>query len=118
MGTFECTMRLDSIDGQRSLKISALVDTGASYTMVPANLLKELGVEPFDTIRLSLADGRPVNYDIGRAVATIDERTERTLVLFGEDGSLPLLGAYTLEGLRLAVDPAEGRLVPGTNYRL
>jgi len=102
------------MDGERSLELEAMVDTGTSYTIVPANLLKELGVSPIDKISLVLADGRPVEYDIGRAMATIDGRTETTLVVFGEDNARALLGAYTLEGLRLAVDPTHGRLVPAT----
>ena len=118
MGTFNQTLRLESMDGERSVEMEALVDTGAGYSMVPASLLKNLGVEPIDTVRLTLADGRRVVYPIGQAVATVDGRTIPTLVAFGEDGTLPLLGAYTLEGLRLAVDPADGCLVPGTDYTL
>ena len=114
MGVFNWPVRLDSMDGERSLEIEAMVDTGASYTIVPANLLKELGVAPIDKISLVMADGRPVEYDIGRAMATIDGRTEATLVVYGEDNARALLGAYTLEGLRLAVDPTHGRLVPAT----
>ena len=34
------------------------------------------------------------------------------IVVFGEDDAPPLLGAYTLEGLALAVDPEAQRLVP------
>ena len=112
MGVFNWPVRLDSIDGQRSLEIEALVDTGASYTVVPAHLLKDLGVSPIDKIGLLLADGRPVEYDIGEARATIDGRSIPTLVVFGEDNAPPLLGAYTLEGLRLAFDPTHGRLIP------
>jgi clan AA aspartic protease len=118
MGTFSQVLRLDSIDGERSLEIDALVDTGASYTIVPTTMLARLGVEPIDRIRLALADGRPVDYELGQAVATVNGRSIPTLVLFGEDGARPLLGAYTLEGLRLAVDPREGRLVPGRDYHL
>ena len=33
-------------------------------------------------------------------------------MVFGEDDAPSLLGAYTLEGLGLAVDPASQRLVP------
>ena len=116
VGTFDCTVRLDSIDGERFLEVNAMVDTGASYTIVPAKLLKRLGVEPIDTVRLSLANGRRVEYEIGRAVATVDGRTETTLVVFGEDAAHPLLGAYTLEGLRLAVDPVSMRLIPATGW--
>ena len=118
MGTFDCHLRLDSLDGERSLEIDALVDTGASYTIVPATLLAGLGVEPIDRIRLALADGRPVDYEMGQAVATVDGRSIPTLVLFGDEGARPLLGAYTLEGLRLSVDPRQGRLVPGNDYHL
>ena len=35
LGIFNQTIRLDSMDGQRSLEIEAMVDTGASYTIVP-----------------------------------------------------------------------------------
>jgi len=118
VGTFSQTLRLESMDGQRSVEMEALVDTGASYTVVPCGLLAELGVEPFGRRAAALADGHRVTYDIGRAMATVDGHTETTLVLFGDDGTLPLLGAYTLEGMGLVVDPAEGRLIPGTNYHL
>ncbi len=114
MGVFNWPIRLDSMDGQRSLEIEAMVDTGASYTIVPAHLLKDLGVSPMDEISLVLADGRPVEYDIGEARATINGRSIPTLVVFGENNARALLGAYTLEGLRLAVDPIHGRLIPAT----
>ena len=115
MGVFNWPIRLDSIDGERSLEIEAMVDTGASYTIVPSRMLKELDVEPIDKISLVLADGRPVEYDIGEARATINGRSIPALVVFGEDNARALLGAYTLEGLRLAVDPTNGRLIPATS---
>ena len=114
MGVFNWPLRLDSMDGQRSLELEAMVDTGASYTIVPGNRLRELGVEPVDKIGLVLADGRAVEYDLGEARATIDGRSIPTLVVFGDDNARALLGAYTLEGLRLAVDPTHQRLIPAT----
>ena len=59
-----------------------------------------------------LADGRRMQMDYGEARATVDGESVTTLVVFGEEGAPPLLGAYTLEGLALAVDPVEQRLVP------
>ena len=35
-------------------------------------------------------------------------------MVFGEDDARALLGAYTLEGLRLTVDPAHRTLIPAT----
>ena len=51
---------------------------------------------------------------MGEALATVNGRRIPTLVVFGDDSARALLGAYTLEGLRLAVDPAHRRLVPAT----
>ncbi len=112
MSTFSQTVRLESIDGERSLEIDALVDTGAYFTLVPSDLLTKLGVEPSGTRTVELADGSLVDFDLGEVVVSIGERTVTTPVLFGDNGVEPLLGAYTLEGLLLVVDPVNTRLIP------
>ena len=112
MGTFKWPLRIASMDGQQAQDIEATVDTGAAYTTLPSSLLRELGVEPMGKRRFLLADGRRVDMDYGRAWATIDGSSEVTIVVFGEDDAPALLGAYTLEGLALAVDPTSQRLVP------
>lgn len=112
VGTFNWPIRLDSPDGERSLQLDALVDTGSFYTIVPTSLLRSLETVPTEKVGLELADGRRVVWDIGEVRATIDGRSVTTLVAFGEDAVEPVLGAYTLEGLRLSVDPVEETLVP------
>ena len=114
MGTFNWPLRISSMDGQQVRDIEAIVDTGAAYTTLPPGLLREIGVEPTGQRRFLLADGRRVYMDYGRAWVTIDGESEVTVVVFGEDNAPPLLGAYTLEGLALAVDPVEQRLVSTT----
>ena len=112
MGTFDCEVRIESMDGQGGLELEAVVDTGAAYTMVPARLLHELGVQAVRKMEFVMADGRRVHLDMGEVRATINGRTVTTLVVFGEEGTRPLLGAYTLEGLGLAADPVNGELIP------
>ena len=112
MGTFKWPLRIASMDGQQARDIDATVDTGASFTTLPSRLLRELGIEATGKRGFLLADGRRVEMDYGRAWATINGDSEVTIVVFGEDEAPPLLGAYTLEGLALAVDPASQRLVP------
>jgi len=112
MGTFAWPLRISNMNGGASREIEATVDTGAAYTTLPVRLLRELGIEPLDKGIFLLADGRRVEMDIGRAWATINGASEVTLVVFGDDDAPPLLGAYTLEGLRLGVDPVAQRLVP------
>ena len=112
MGTFSCPIRISSIDGQQSRDSEAAVDTGAAYTIVPASLLREIGVEPIGQRRFLLADGRRIFMDYGEAKASVNGESVTTLVVFGDDDAPALLGAYTLEGLALAVDPVEQQLVP------
>ena len=63
MGVFNRPLQLTSMDDKRSLDRDAMVSTIASYTIVPARLLRELGVDPTDKIALVLADGQPVEMD-------------------------------------------------------
>jgi len=112
MGTFKVQMEIGDATGEHWESIEALVDTGATYMMVPAPLLRRLGVNPHTRDVFTLADGRPAEHDIGRGWIRVSGRSEITLVVFGEADTEPLLGAYALEGLRLAPDPVGRRLVP------
>lgn len=110
--TFNVTIDIGDPSGQRFEALEALVDTGATYTVVPAPVLERLGVPRHARDRFVLADGRGVELDFGHTWARVDGRTVITLVVFGEPGARTLLGAYTLEGVRLAADPVGRRLVP------
>ena len=112
MGTFTRPIQISSLDGLRTRAIEATVDTGAAYTTLPTPLLRDIRVEPVGQRRFLFADGRRIFMDFGEARATIDGESVTTLVVFGEENAPPLLGAYTLEGLALAVDLVEQRLVP------
>jgi len=112
MGTFRVSIEVGDPAGERYEAVEAVVDTGATYTALPATLLGELGVVPHARATFLLADGRQVEREIGRTWIRVDGRTELTLVVFGGPDSQPLLGAYALEGLRLAADPVGRRLTP------
>ena len=112
MGTFKWPLRIASMDGQQGRDIEATVDTGASFTTLPSSLLRELGIAATGKRGFLVADGRRVEMEYGQAWATIDGESVVTIVVFGEEEAPPLLGAYTLEGLALAVDPEAQRLVP------
>lgn len=62
------------------------------------------------------ADGQTFERDVGQTWARIDGKSVVTLVIFGEEDAPALLGAYTLEGLRLAPDPVNRRLVTVPGY--
>ncbi len=103
MGAFRVSIEVGDPAGQRYETVETVVDTGATYATLPAPLLHGLGVVPHTRDTFVLADGRRVERDIGRTWIRVDGRTELTE---------PLLGAYALEGLRLAADPVGRRLTP------
>ncbi len=112
MGTFSCPLRLTNMHSDLSVSVDAMVDTGAFYTQVPATMLRKIGVQPFDNFVFRLADGSTVRRDVGRAWAAVNDEQEITIVVFADEKSPALLGAYTLNGLSLAVDPVTQRLLP------
>lgn len=111
MGTFRTSIEIGDPLGQRWQAVEALVDTGASYTWVPAGTLAKLGVRPQFRREFITADNRVIERDMAVTMARWDGQALPTLVVFGEDGSLPLLGAYTLEGFGLAPEAVNRRLI-------
>lgn len=112
MGVFNCRVSVSSLDDSDARQIEATVDTGATYTVLPASLLGKLGVSPVRKGIFEMGDGRRVEMDIGELRVRINGGSVVTPVIFGSDDAAPLLGAVTLEELQLAVDPVAGRLVP------
>lgn len=58
------------------------------------------------------ADGRRVDRDIGYVLVRAAGSEAPDLVVFGEPGDMTLLGAHSLEGLNLKIDPIRKELVP------
>jgi len=94
------------------LDVELIVDAGATYTVLPAKMLEELGVEVVRTARLRLADNRVIERPLGEVGIEIEKRkASATPVVFGEE-NVCLLGAVTMEQLGLAPDPVEKKLKP------
>ena len=111
MGTFTHTITLVSDSGLTET-VEALVDTGATFSAVPAEVLERLGVISHREVRLRLANGQLQDQRIGRLLAQIDGMQEGIICVFGQPGSPAVIGAHTLEAFLLGVDPVEQRLVP------
>ncbi len=113
VGTFAVKVTvLNSLDPSKTATVECLVDTGAAYSQLPSDLLDSLGITHFDERPAIFADGRRSLCRVGRAEFIYDRRQTPALVIFGEPGAPALLGAMTLEGLGLDVDPIGKRLIP------
>ena len=114
MGTFYTKCLIENhIDRKKSIVVPKLrVDTGSEYTWIPENLLEKIVVarEKKDLVFV-MANGQQVTRSVGFAIVCLDKYFTIDEVVFGEKGDLVLLGARTLEGLNLAVDSRQKKLV-------
>jgi clan AA aspartic protease len=113
MGTFRTTMAIENPlrRGTTATLADVLVDTGAELTWVPRAVLETLGVAVEKHLRFQTADGRVLDRDIGYAIVHAGGTETNDEVVFAEPTDLVLLGARSLEGLNLRVDPRSKQLV-------
>jgi clan AA aspartic protease len=113
MGIFKQTVVLINPENP-SLKVSVecIPDTGATYSWIPGEVLNKISVNPQFKRNFKIADGSVIKRDMAVVNVELAGQILPTLVAFGDRGSEPLLGAFTLEGFGLTVDPVNKSLVP------
>ena len=112
MATFIYPIEVISADGNRSEVVEAVVNTGSTFTCLPASLLHKLGIVPYRRIQSELPDGSIVDDDIGEAYVRVAGIERPTIVTFADENAPPVIGKYTLTGALLVVDPVQQRLAP------
>jgi predicted aspartyl protease len=113
MGTFRVDVEIENPvrPGARRSIGSVLVDTGAELSWVPAEILDSLAVERNNQWRFRQADGTILERWTGSVFIYLAGKRAADEVVFGAPGDLVLLGAHTLEGLNLRVEPVTKQLV-------
>ena len=113
MGVFRVRARVwNPLDPGRFRDVELLVDTGATYTVMPCDVLEDLGIGVLRRVRLRLADGRVVERPVGEVGIEIEGyRASAAPVVFGDPG-VYILGSVTMEQLGLAPDPITKKLKP------
>ena len=88
------------------------VDSGAVFSVVPAEVLRRLGIRPLKQETFRLADGTHIIRWKGGALFKFREYVGFADAIFGEEGDATLLGALSLEALGLGLDPIKRELRP------
>jgi clan AA aspartic protease len=91
---------------------TALVDTGATDTFLPASVLRKLGIRPSAHRSYELADGPEQELAIGFGVVEVLGRAAGGTLVFAGEKVEPLLGVTILESAGLWIDPQRERLIP------
>lgn len=112
MGIFYQTFSLAAKTGSPFAAVTAMVDTGSVYTLMPAPALTALGIAPEWRSQFELADGSQVEYDLAEVRIRLNGQERTTVCIFGPPDCQPLLGVVALESFGLAADPVNGRLIP------
>jgi predicted aspartyl protease len=96
--------------GQATLEF--LVDSRATYTLLPYNTWQSIGLARKRTVAFSLADGTAIERQVSECYIEPPQGDGHTRVILGEPGDEALLGATTLEILGLVLNPFTRTLQP------
>lgn len=112
------TMGITYIQGRvkgprgKQAEVRFLVDSGATYTVLPRHVWKAIGLKPQRSMTFALADGTTVERSVSEAHLTLPQGRAHTPVILGEPDDQALLGVVTLEILGLVFNPFDRTLQP------
>ena len=96
----------------KEARVRFLVDSGATYTLLPEKVWKEIELVPKRTVTFTLADGTTVERKVSECHISLPQGEGHTPVILGEPGDEALLGVVTLEILGLILNPFTRELQP------
>ena len=105
------------IRGKEEYVANLLVDTGASFTVLPLKLAEKLLYKTPYTVKLRLDDGRRVTAQVYIGEVEIEGRKGPVRILAFPDAH-PVIGIDTLETLGLKADPITGKIEKTEHYML
>ena len=89
---------------------NVLIDTGATYTVLPEDTLKEVGAwGPMPEVEVGLGNGKKVKAKAYGVAITIEE-VEAPSICIAFKGAQTVIGVETLESIGLKLDPTTGTL--------
>jgi clan AA aspartic protease len=113
MGLTFVTVRVGNpSNAHEAENVTCLVDSGAVYSLIPASVLERLRIAPHSTRDFVLANGDVIGRRLATATFEYEGRRGDSMVIVGEPGDDPLLGATTLEGFGYVLDPFRRELRP------
>jgi len=96
----------------RQTTVRFLVDSGATYTLLPYEDWQLIGLTPKRSLTFTLADGTTIERKVSECHIELPQGEGHTPVILGEPGDEALLGVVTLEILGLVLNPFNRTLQP------
>ncbi len=111
MGHIFVKTKICSQEKSKCMIVDALVDTGATLTVLPRHIAQELDIEPIRVDEVQTGAGK-MRVERGVAVIIIEGRETITEVWISDIIDRVIIGVVTLELLGLKLDPRTGKLEP------
>ncbi len=96
----------------KQVTVRFLVDSGATYTLLPHDVWRTIELSPKRSVRCTLADGTTIERQVSESYISLPQGEGHTPVILGEPGDEALLGVVTLEILGLVLNPFTRTLQP------
>lgn len=96
----------------KQAQVKFLVDSGATYSVLPKEVWQAVGLKPKRKMTFTLADGTRIERSISEVLVKLPQGEAHTPVVLGENGDHALLGVVTLEILGLVFNPFDRTLQP------
>lgn len=85
--------------------IRFLIDSGATYSLLPQTVWNAIGLKPKRKYTFTLADGTSIEREVSECYIVLAQGEGHTPVVLGEEGDEALIGVVTLEILGLVFNP-------------
>jgi predicted aspartyl protease len=113
MGTFSAKLRVWNPAKPSDVEeLDAFVDTGAAFSWISRARLERLGVSAARKMSFRTTEGRLLERDMATVYVATGTYSVPDVVVMAEAGEMEVMGAHTIEGLGLAADPVQKKLVP------
>ncbi len=111
MGVTYVEGQVEGLLGKRE-NVKFLVDSGATYSLLPKAVWETIGLKPKRKLSFTLADGTTIERSVSEAFVIFPQGEAHTPVILGEEGDEALLGVVTLEILGFVFNPFNRTLYP------
>lgn len=98
--------------GGKKETVRFLVDSGATYSLLPKSVWQSIELIPKRKMIFTLADGTTLERNVSECHITLPQGEGHSPVILGEEGDEALLGVVTLEILGLVFNPFNRTLHP------
>lgn len=111
MGITYIEGQVEGPSGKREV-VKFLVDSGATYSLLPQKVWKTIGLKSKRKVSFTLADGTLIERAVSEAYVVFPQGQAHTPVILGHKNDEALLGVVTLKILGFVFNPFDRTLNP------